>query len=93
MCSYRDMDPKDLMKDAHSWILLVAESKSPTARNATYSMFPRNFLFFGVHVYSGVFQKAIGKLTKDLRGMLKYQNEKFILEEVKEEFDQHHEAP
>ena len=100
-CAATTMEPEDFMKslhgcryfskidlaDAYLQIPLHAESRDVTTINTPWGMYQYNFLPFGLHVSSGLFQSAIDGVIKGLEGVLAYQDDVLIFGMNKNEHD------
>ncbi|VDP90553.1 unnamed protein product [Echinostoma caproni] len=100
-CAATTMEPEDFMKslhgcqyfsktelvDAHLQIPLDVEPRYFTTINTPWGMYQCNFLPFGLHVSSSLFQLAIESVIKGLDGVLAYQDDVLIFSLNKKEHD------
>ncbi|VDP70453.1 unnamed protein product [Echinostoma caproni] len=91
-CAATTMKPEDFMNslhgcqyfskidlvDAYLQIPLDVESRYLTTINTPWGMYQYNFLPFGVHVSSGLFQSVIDSVIKGLDDVLAYQDDVHI---------------
>ncbi|MDY6929942.1 MAG: RNase H-like domain-containing protein [Pseudomonadota bacterium] len=102
-CSSTTMEPEDFMKmllgctvfskidlaDAYLQIPLAPESRHLTTINTPWGLYQYNYLPFGLHVSSGIFQAAIDDVLQGIHGVLAYQDDVIIAGKTKEEHDRH----
>ncbi|VDP80232.1 unnamed protein product [Echinostoma caproni] len=74
------------LADAYLQIPLDVESRYLTTINTPWGMYQYNFLPFGLHVSSGLFQSA-GSVIKGLDGVLAYQDDVLIFGLNKKDYD------
>ena len=100
-CAATTMEPEDFMKalsgskcfskidlaNAYLQIPLSETSKQFTTINTPWGLYQYNFLPFGLHVSSGIFQSAIDHVLKGIYGVLAYQDDVIIFGRSKEEHD------
>ncbi|VDP95190.1 unnamed protein product [Echinostoma caproni] len=101
ICAVTTMELADFMKslhgcqyfskidlaDAYLQISLDVESRYFTTINTPWGMYQNNFLPFGLHVSSGLFQSAIDSVIKGLDGVLAYQDDVLVFGLNKKEHD------
>ena len=101
-CAATTEEPEDFMRAIHGsrifskidlanaylQIPLAEESRCLTTINTPWGLFQFNFLPFGLHVSSGVFQAAIDDVIGDLPGVRAYQDDVIIYGNSVEEHDE-----
>ena len=75
------------LADAYLQIPLHPDSKHLTTINTPWGLFQFNFLPFGLHVSSGIFQSTIDDVISGLQGVMAYQDDVIVFATSKEEHD------
>ncbi|VDP95409.1 unnamed protein product [Echinostoma caproni] len=100
-CAATTMEPEGFMKALHGSTCFskidLADTYlqiplSPTCRqfttiNTPWGLYQYNFLPFGLHTSSGIFQTAIDEVIRGLDGVLAYQNDVIVFGTTKAEHD------
>ena len=100
-CAATTMEPEDFMKALHGsncfskidlanaylQIPLDDASKLLTTINTPWGLYQFNFLPFGLHVSSGIFQTAIDHVLRGIDGVLAYQDDVIIFGRTRDEHD------
>ncbi|VDP25652.1 unnamed protein product [Echinostoma caproni] len=95
------MEPEDFMKalhgstcfskidlvDAYLQIPLTPTCRQFTTMNTPWGLYQYNFLPFGLHTSSGIFQAAIDEVICELDGVLAYQDDVIVFGTTKAEHD------
>ena len=75
------------LTNAFLQIPLDEQSKQLTTINTTWGLYQYQFLPFGLHASSGIFQSVINRILAGLRGVRAYQDDIFVFGETKEQHD------
>ncbi|VDP88861.1 unnamed protein product [Echinostoma caproni] len=100
-CVTTTMEPEDFMKalhgstcfskidlaDAYLQIPLAPTCRHFTTINTPWGLYQYNFLPFGLHKSSGIFQAAIDEVIRGLDGVLAYQDDVIVFGTTKAERD------
>ncbi|VDP90250.1 unnamed protein product [Echinostoma caproni] len=100
-CAATTMEPEDFMKalhgstcfskidlaDAYLQISLAPTCRQFTTINTSWGLYQYNFLPFGLHTSSGIFQAAIDEVIRGLDGVLPYQDYVIVFGTTKAEHD------
>ncbi|VDP73342.1 unnamed protein product [Echinostoma caproni] len=100
-CAATTMETEDSMKSLHGCqffskidladtylqIPLHPDSWAFTTINTPWGLFQYNFLPFGLHVSSGIFQSTIENVVSGLRGVMTYQDDLIVFVTTKEAHD------
>ncbi|VDP96487.1 unnamed protein product, partial [Echinostoma caproni] len=100
-CATTTMEPEDFMKalhgstyfskidlaDAYLQIPLDPACRQFTTINTPWGLYQYNFLPFGLHTSSGIFQAAIDEVIHGLDGVLAYQDDIIVFGATKAEHD------